>query len=230
VRSPLPSFDPQRIDAERLPPAALERSLDAILAAKPAGQPIWVFAYGSLMWNPGLGVDVRRVVTLFGYHRSFRLWSRINRGTPECPGLVLTLERGGSCRGLAYRLKPGTTREDLLDLWRREMSLDSYRPRWLDCRAGADRFPALVFVGNRGCSGYAGKLPVETMVHALATAKGKFGSSAEYLFRTQATLAEHGIRDARVEQLVHRVRAHFAAKGEGGRAHSTPGSGTPQAA
>jgi glutathione-specific gamma-glutamylcyclotransferase len=230
VRSPLPSFDPRRIDAERLSTAALERSLDAILAARPPGQPIWVFAYGSLMWNPGLGVDVRHVVTLFGYHRSFRLWSRINRGTPECPGLVLTLERGGSCRGLAYRLKPGTARADLLDLWRREMSLDSYRPRWLDCRAGADRIPALVFVGNRGCSGYAGSLPIETMVHALATAKGKFGSSAEYLFRTQATLAEHGIRDTRVEQLAHRVRAHLAAKGEPARFRLAPGGGTTHCA
>jgi cation transport protein ChaC len=230
VRSPLPSFDPKRIDAERLPPEALERSLDAILAARPAGAPIWVFAYGSLMWNPGLGVDAHHVVTLFGYHRSFRLWSRINRGTPECPGLVLTLERGGSCRGLAYRLKPGTARQDLLALWRREMSLDSYRPRWLDCRAGADKLAALVFVGNRGCSGYAGNLPIETMVQALATAKGKFGSSADYLFRTQATLAEHGIRDMRVEQLAHRVRAHLAARGEASRVHPTTGSGTPHAA
>lgn len=205
--------DNSRLERERLDDAALDRSIDAALGEQPAGAPLWIFAYGSLMWSPTFAHDAKRVGAVFGYHRSFCLWSRINRGTPERPGLVLTLERGGSCRGLAFRLTGSTSRDELRALWRREMSLGSYRPRWLDCHAGGDRFPVLAFIVNRACSGYAGRLPMETTVHAIATARGKYGSSAEYLFQTQATLESHGILDARVKRLVDRVRGHLAKPG-----------------
>ncbi len=210
VRSPLGCHDPATLEAERLSAEALERSLDEALAGRGAGEPLWIFAYGSLMWNPGLAFVAKRVGTIYGYHRDFCLWSRINRGTPEQPGLVLTLERGGSCRGLAFRLAASTSRDELLALWRREMSLGSYRPRWLDCHAGGERIPVLAFIVNRACSGYAGPLPLETAVRSIATARGRFGSSAEYLFQTQATLESHGIRDSRVGRLAERVRAHLA--------------------
>jgi cation transport protein ChaC len=202
---------PAEIEAERLNDEALDEWLASVLAERPPGDAIWLFAYGSLMWNPEVSFDARHVATLHGYHRNFCLWSRINRGTPQQPGLVLTLERGGSCKGLLYRLKPETAPLELRRLWRRELTLSSYHPRWLGC-AGADgeRYHALAFVSNTRCSGYAGKLPLERMVDTLATAAGKFGSSAEYLFRTQETLAAHGIRDARVERLVHMVRARGA--------------------
>jgi cation transport protein ChaC len=214
MRSPSGSHDPARLEAERLSAEALERSLDAALAGRDARAPLWIFAYGSLMWNPGLAFVAKRVGTIYGFHRSFCLWSRINRGTPERPGLVLTLERGGSCRGLAFRLTGSTSRDELLALWRREMSMGSYHPRWLECHAGSDRFPALAFIVNRACSGYAGKLPLEATVQAIATARGKFGSSAEYLFQTQAALESHGILDARVKRLADRVKAHLA-RGDG---------------
>jgi len=210
MRSPPGGHDPARLEAERLPAEALERSLDGALAGRDPRAPLWIFAYGSLMWNPGLAFVAKRVGTIYGFHRSFCLWSRINRGTPDRPGLVLTLERGGSCRGLAFRLTGSTSRGELLALWRREMSLGSYHPRWLEFHAGADRFPALAFIVNRACSGYAGKLPLEATVHAIATARGKFGSSAEYLFQTQATRESHGILDARVKRLADRVRSHLA--------------------
>jgi cation transport protein ChaC len=90
------------------------------------------------------------------------------------------------------------------------MSLGSYHPRWLDCHVGAERIPVLTFVVNRGCSGYTGKLAMETMVQTIATARGKFGSSAEYLFQTQAALESHGIRDSRVQRLAQRVKASLA--------------------
>jgi glutathione-specific gamma-glutamylcyclotransferase len=213
MRSPLGCHDPARLDAERLSAEALERSLDEALAGRDPQAPLWIFAYGSLMWNPGLVFVAKRVGTIYGFHRSFCLWSRINRGTPERPGLVLTLERGGSCRGLAFRLTGSTSRDELLALWRREMSLGSYHPRWLEFHAGADRFPALAFIVNRACSGYAGKLPMEATVQAIATARGKFGSSAEYLFQTQAALESHGILDARVKRLADRVKSHLARGG-----------------
>lgn len=204
-------FDMKCLEAERLSGEALERSLEQMLAEHAADREIWVFGYGSLMWNPEFDYDAKRVATVHGYHRNFCLWSRINRGTPESPGLVLTLERGGSCRGLAYRLTRGRDREELSVLWRREMSLGSYRPRWLEVRSAGTSFQALAFVVNRRCTGYAGKLPMETMVQAISTAQGKYGSSADYLFRTEAALAEHGIRDAHVRQLAERVRAHLEA-------------------
>ena len=119
----LAPFDMARLEAERQTPAALRRSLDDALGRRARNEPMWIFGYGSLMWNPGLDFDVRRVSTIYGYHRSFCLWSRINRGTPESPGLVLTLERGGSCRGLAYRLRRAVAAEQLFELWKREMSL-----------------------------------------------------------------------------------------------------------
>ena len=142
-----------------------------------------------------------------GAHRG-----RIRQQRPERPGLVLTLERGGCCRGLAYRLGQATTRADLARLWRREMTLRSYEPRWLDCHAGAERMPVLAFVVNRQCTGYAGRLGVEAMVHTLATARGKAGSAAEYLFHTQSVLEAHGIRDERMKRLADRVR-HYLTRG-----------------
>jgi cation transport protein ChaC len=205
----LAPFDMKRLEAERLTGEALERSLEQMLAEHAQGNDIWVFGYGSLMWNPEFQWDTKRVATVYGYHRSFCLWSRINRGTPESPGLVLTLEQGGSCRGLAYRLAKGRDRDELSRLWRREMSMGSYRPRWLECRCGSDVFEALAFVVNRRCTGYAGKLPLDTMVQVIATASGKFGPCADYLFRTEAALAEHGIRDERVRLLAERVRGHM---------------------
>jgi glutathione-specific gamma-glutamylcyclotransferase len=202
---------PAALEAERLNDEALDESLAGVLAERPAGEAIWLFAYGSLMWNPEVSFDARHVGTLYGYHRNFCLWSRINRGTPQLPGLVLTLERGGSCKGLVYRLKPDSARLELRRLWRRELTLSSYHPRWLGC-SGVDgaRYHVLAFVSNTRCSGYAGRLPLERMVETLATAAGKFGTSAEYLFRTHETLAAHGIRDTRVERLVRMVKARVA--------------------
>lgn len=213
MRSPPGCHDLARLEAERLSAEALERSLDEALAGRDPRDPLWIFAYGSLMWNPGLAFVAKRVGTVYGYHRNFCLWSRINRGTPERPGLVLTLERGGCCRGLAFRLAGSTSRDELRGLWRREMSLGSYRPRWLECHAGGDRLPVLAFIVNRACSGYAGRLPVDTVVRSIATARGKYGSSAEYLFQTQATLESHGILDARVKRLADRVRAYLRGPG-----------------
>jgi cation transport protein ChaC len=210
MRSPAASGTFACLDAERLCDAEIERSIDETLAARDPATPFWVFGYGSLMWNPGFAFVAKRVGTIYGFHRRFGQWSRINRGTPEHPGLVLTLERGGSCRGLAFRLGASVTRADLAKLWRREMALRSYEPRWLDCHAGAERMAVLAFVVNRRCTGYAGRLSVEAVVQALSTARGKAGSAAEYLFHTQSVLEAHGIRDERIRRLAERVRHHLA--------------------
>ena len=204
------AYSPPAPNAKPLSPTELLATLRNALEPWKRGTPFWIFAYGSLMWNPSFTYDARHVATVRGYHRSFRVWSRINRGTPERPGLVLTLECGGSCRGLVYRIPADLVQEQMQLIWKREMSFGSYRPKWLNCSVGDENIRALVFTVNRQCSGYAGQIPVEAVVEAIASAAGKYGPAHEYLFRTTETLREHGIRDARVEQLAALVRARMA--------------------
>lgn len=206
--SPQSPATPDPYAVQRLSPEALEASLDETLERRPCTGAIWVFGYGSLMWNPGFAFVEKRLVTVHGFHRQFRHWSRVNRGTPEKPGLVLTLEHGGSCRGIAFRLGKATLRETLLTLWRREMALGSYRPAWLTCRSEAESLCGLTFVVNRADTrSYTGPMTLEAMVPHLAAARGRYGSAAEYLFQTQSTLATFGVRDRHIEQLAARVRA-----------------------
>src|SRR6202022_3862968 len=94
---------------------------------------LWLFGYGSLIWNPGLPTVEAVRSKVHGYHRGLYLWSRVNRGTPEQPGLVLALDRGGSCSGMAFRLAAEGANEHLEVLWRREMAMNSYRVAWLPC-------------------------------------------------------------------------------------------------
>ena len=199
------------ISAKPLSPTELLATLREALEPWQPGSPFWIFAYGSLMWNPQFAWDARHVATIRGYHRSFRVWSRINRGTPENPGLVLTLECGGSCRGLIYRISPDRVQEEMALIWKREMTYGSYNPKWLNCVVGGESVRALAFTVNRACSGYAGQIPMEVVVEAIASAKGRYGAAHDYLFKTTETLREHGIRDMRVEQLTNLVRARMAA-------------------
>ncbi len=174
---------------------ALEASLQDALASPHRSRDVWLFGYGSLVWNPVLSYAERRKVTVHGYHRSFCLLSRINRGTFDCPGLVLGLERGGRCTGVAYRLPEREAEIDLRLLWRREMLLGSYQPRWVQASSEAGRFRALAFVVDRTRSGYAGRLSEEEVVDRLAGACGKLGTGLDYLRQTVAGLAHAGIRD-----------------------------------
>src|SRR6478752_2367746 len=109
----------------------LSASLTKTLNAKPKGAGWWVFAYGSLLWNPLFPFVESRRASVHGFHRRFCLWSLASRGTPDCPGLVLGLERGGSCRGVALRLPAPLALDELYLLWRREMVVGSYQPRWV---------------------------------------------------------------------------------------------------
>lgn len=174
---------------------ALEASLQAALVSPHRQPDVWLFAYGSLVWNPVLDYDERCVVTVHGYHRSFCLWSRVNRGTPGQPGLVLGLDRGGRCTGVAYRIPGALAEGELRLLWRREMLLGSYMPRWVHATHGDRSFRALAFVVNRARPGYAGRLPAERIVEILRRAHGRIGSGLDYLRQTVDGLAAHGIRD-----------------------------------
>src|SRR5512134_2842820 len=187
--------------ADLLSEEALEESLRTALGSTHRQPDVWHFAYGSLIWNPVLHHDERIVGTVHGYHRSFCLWSRVNRGTPERPGLVLGLDRGGRCNGIVYRIPERVAEDELRLLWRREMLLGSYAPRWTVVTHGPRTFRALAFVVNRERSGYAGRLPAEQVVERLIHARGTIGTGLDYLRRTIDGLAAAGIRDPHLVNL-----------------------------
>jgi cation transport protein ChaC len=197
----------------------LEASVAQVLDGACPGADVWVFAYGSLIWNPLFHYAERRRATLRGFHRRFCLWSTMGRGSPEHPGLVLGLDNGGACCGLAYRLPADQALAELQLLWRREMVVGSYVPRWarVETAPGAgdhacvEELRALAFVVNHAHPNYAGRLAFETVAQALACARGHLGTSAEYLFHTVEALDAHGLKDAHLERLRDRVRVHQAA-------------------
>src|SRR5450432_3059300 len=185
----------------------LSDSLATIVKARPKGAGWWVFAYGSLLWNPLFPFAEARPATLRGLHRRFCLYSLASRGTPEQPGLVLGLDRGGSCTGVAYRLPAPVAMDELHLLWRREMVVGAYRPRWVRVRSGEREIHALTFVVRHAHPQYAGKLSLDEKACVIAQSKGAFGSSLDYLERTRVALVTHGIRDPYLEGLAAKVAA-----------------------
>ena len=111
-----------------------EASLKTALARYQPGEEVWVFAYGSLMWNPAIEFAEAQPCKVEGWRRSFCFWVPLGRGTPELPGLMLALERGGACEGIAYRLAPDRVRSELAILWNREMLAGVYQPQWVPTR------------------------------------------------------------------------------------------------
>ena len=201
--------------AHALDDEALDRSLDATLAARPKGAGWWVFAYGSLLWNPLFPVAETRPATIHGLNRRFCLHSLASRGTRERPGLVLGLERGGSCRGVALRLPASLAVAELRLLWRREMVVGSYRPVWVRARTGRRSVVALAFAVRRDHPQYA-CLTLGAQADTLATACGAFGTSCDYLMQTREALARHGIVDGYLESLAAAVSVRRARR-SGGR-------------
>ncbi|MFA5522021.1 MAG: gamma-glutamylcyclotransferase [Castellaniella sp.] len=185
-----------------LPAAEREASLRQTLSHWQPGQDIWVFAYGSLIWRPEFDFIERRDARLHGYHRALCLWSRINRGTPEQPGLVFGLDHGGSCRGVAFRVAAPAVPETMDALWQREMPSGAYLPRWLACRTSTGDVRALAFVMNRRKDSYVRDLPAEQLVRVVHGAHGRNGACLEYVLETAHALHRHNIRDRRLQQLV----------------------------
>jgi cation transport protein ChaC len=179
-----------------------------ILARAPRPRRIWVFAFGSLIWNPAFHFVERRTARIHGYHRQFCLWARAGRGSPERPGLMLSLVNGGSCTGVAYRLEERAAKTELDVLWRREMATMAYRPVWTIAHTPGGREPAIAFSANPEHERYVPGLEEEAVARYLATGAGVMGRCCDYLFDTVAHLRQLGIRDRRLEALEARVRAH----------------------
>ncbi len=184
----------------------LKRSRAEILGRHGGGD-LWVFAYGSLIWNPAFHYVERCHARVYGFHRRFCLRTHLGRGSPENPGLMLGLEAGGSCTGVAYRIAAEEIEPETWVLWKREMVLSSYSPRWVSLDgAGPDR-RAVTFVMNKTGPMYAGRLPRGEVVQTLATAEGVLGRCCDYLYGIVAEFDEMGIHDRGLARIAGEVRA-----------------------
>ncbi|MFT4150855.1 MAG: gamma-glutamylcyclotransferase [Paracoccaceae bacterium] len=198
IECPLPNRDDESGKA-RLSEAEYEHHARALLDQGPDG-PIWLFAYGSLIWNPAFEHDHHVIATVHGYRRSFCMDLTGWRATPEQPGLMMALDRGGACTGLAYRLTPGDRQAQMVRLLQREVPFADGLPwvRWLNARAKGDTFRALVFyAAPRVDPGrYLIRLGEAEQADRLAIACGHMGSCAAYLMNTVQHLEQAGIHDA----------------------------------
>lgn len=199
----------------RLPSDEEHRAaIRAMLAARPdGGGDVWLFAYGSLIWNPTIHYAAKEVGTVRGYHRRFCLWSRMGRGTPDNPGLMLGLERGGACRGVLYRIDEAMAAQELEIVWRREMITSAYSPRWVKATTEAGSRWAIAFLINRRHQRYAGGLTEGQVAAIIARASGPLGPCAAYLFNTVAHLRELGITDRPLFRLRDRVAQELSHAG-----------------
>ena len=176
------------------------------LASLPLDKPAWVFAYGSLMWNPGFEYEQILPATVYGYHRRFCIYSHVYRGTPERPGLVFGLDRGGSCRGRIFRVAPSQVSSVLGAIWDREMIYRVYLPRELTAHAGSERISCHTFVANPLHEQFARRMDLACTARMIAGASGKAGSNADYLFNTLEHLEALGLRDGNLTRLQSAVR------------------------
>jgi cation transport protein ChaC len=166
---------------------------------------LWVFAYGSLMWRPGFAYEQAQHARLTGYRRCFCIYSVHHRGTPQRPGLVLGLDRGGSCEGIAYRIAAPQAAETQRYLRAREQVNGVYREAHVivEPSQGATReVLALTYIVERAHPNYAGALPVALQARLIKEAKGRSGANLDYLLSTLRHLAELGIRERELERVL----------------------------
>lgn len=174
------------------------------------GRDLWLFAYGSLMWDPGFRFEEARPALLKGFHRAFCLYSTRYRGTPEKPGLVLGLDRGGACRGIAYRVAAANHDRVMQYLWDREMLNNSYTCRAVTIGIATGAVRGRAFVINRRHKHYAGKLTLERTVELILQGHGQRGAARAYLENTVKHLDQLAIPDRRLHELLRAVKARTA--------------------
>jgi len=162
---------------------------------------VWLFGYGSLIWNPVVEIKAQQLGRIYGYRRRFCLKTRIGRGTPDKPGLVLGLDRGGSCTGVALCIDGKIAVRELDLLWKREMLNASYHPRLVRVHSGGRQIKAIAFVMNENSPSYVAGMPLEEQASIITAAEGFIGTSREYLELTCASLNQLGIRDLYLEQI-----------------------------
>ena len=184
-----------------------EASFKVVHSGIAPGEDVWVFGYGSLMWNPAINVADSRTARIEGFHRRFCLTISIGRGMPDKPGLMLALDEGGDCVGVAHRIAAAEVESELTILWQREMISGAYNPSWLDAEIdGVGKTRALTFIINHQHARYEGKISEEETAARIAAAEGVFGTNRDYLYRTVQHLNSLGIADGPMHALERRVR------------------------
>ncbi len=211
---PDPGKDP---DLRYYTDAEYDAVVAKMLAGRPAEGPLWLFACGSLIWNPEVDHVEERLGVAHGWHRAFCFRITRFRGTPEVPGLMMAMDRGGQCRGVLFRLQDHAPEATLGKLFRREFTVipQNNLPRWIrvEMEDGAS-VQAIGFVMNRQSPAYLGRLEHEVVAEALARACGHRGSGAEYLYNTVSHLAERGIYDRNLMRLQALVAQKIANQAE----------------
>ena len=199
-------FDPtsEFAPADPMPPG--------IAALRNTAESVWIFAYGSLMWDQDFPRAETETALLRGYHRSFCLYSYDYRGTRTRPGLTLGLDHGGVCRGIAMRLSPAGLGETIDRLWAREMTAPRvYDMRLLPVQTADGTRKAYAFTVRRDHPDYAGRLSLDESARIIADAAGRRGACRAYLADTVRHLAVLGLADAPLQRLAERVNALAAA-------------------
>jgi cation transport protein ChaC len=170
---------------------------------------LWVFGYGSLMWRPGFDVLERVPAKLIGMHRSLCVYSFVHRGTPERPGLVMGLDRGGMCRGIAYRVAAAKREETIAYLRAREQVTSVYLEtmRRVELEDEVRRqVQALCYVVDRGHVQYAGRLSVDECVHYVRQGHGRSGNNRDYVVETVRALEALGYRETDLHLIADRLK------------------------
>lgn len=169
----------------------------------------WVFGYGSLMWRPGFIYERSVPAKLWGYHRALCIYSFVHRGTPECPGLVLGLDRGGSCRGVAFHIAPNAIDTTLAYLRERELITSVYREVTRPIRlleSNGRRVSAICYIADTTHEQYAGRLTRPALLAHVEQGRGGSGDNRDYVIATQDHLQELGIHDPDLDWLTNTLR------------------------
>jgi cation transport protein ChaC len=180
-------------------------SLQAMFNNGSIEEDVWLFGYGSLIWNPAIYFEEKRPMLIYGFHRKFCLKTYLGRGSKEAPGLVLGLDSGGSCKGVGFKIPAKTAYKELEVVWSREMVSGSYKPKWLSGKVGETPIKALGFVVDRRQDRYVNNLTEIEMAHLISKANGFLGSCSDYLLNTSEHLKKFGIPDKKLDSLVDLV-------------------------
>lgn len=190
---------------------ALEASRGSVLKTLNGTEDLWIFAYGSLLWDPGFHFDEVRRATLEGHQRQFSYKTAIGRGTPDLPGLVLSVEpQAGRCQGLAFRIDASIADQESRLFWRREMIFGGYRPRLLPVLTPQGRVDdALVLVSNPDHPSHAGGMTLHETAAIIACARGSHGTNLDYLSKLVDQLRLLGIEDDYIERLTCLINREY---------------------
>ncbi len=189
-----------------LPEELREEQRRSFLADHPRDADLYIFGFGSLMWNPACRFAEILPARVRGWRRRFNLWTHLGRGTGDLPGLVLGLERGGSCLGSAIRIEAPLVESESRIIWRREMLANAYIPVWVRAELPEGTVWSVSFAINSAYERYADNVPFEIQARHIGCAEGPLGTSIEYLERTVEVLVAHGQKEGEMHRLLDAAR------------------------